>query len=508
MEFLGKNMKKLSADKSDSIEAPEKMMGASLQFYDHNHALHKAMINCIPDLIFYKDVNGIYWGCNAAFEVFAGIREQDIIGHVDADLFPDNEVERFLKMDIETIKTKVARKYEESVTCPNGKEMILETIKTPYFDAQGNVIGLLGVSRDVTERKEEEKRILYLSYHDDLTGLFNRTYFFKAIAELDNAEHLPFSIIVGDINGMKLINDVYGHVQGDTLIQNTAEILSRCGRAGDVVTRTGGDEFSILLPNTDGNDAERLIKEMKIRFKNLAQNIQPAFVDISFGCATKRKESESFKATMTLAEDQMYRGKLLTRQSQHSHILATIKTLMLEKSYETECHTERLAVSSKELGQALGLSEDKMNELELTALLHDIGKMSIDQSILTKTERLSEADWKEIKKHPEIGCRILSSFPELSHVATYVLYHHEHWDGSGYPFGLSGEEIPLISRIIAVTDAYDAMTQDRAYRKALSLAATRKEILKNAGTQFDPNVAKTFVNLVLSRLQEETEASH
>lgn len=499
---------KKSYKKRDAAIALSKIApGAFPQTCNRDGMLLSAMINCIPDLVFYKDVNSVYHDCNAAFEAFSGKKKQDIIGHVDTDLFPEYEARLFMAMDAEMTQTKTFRKYEETVVCPDGREMVLETIKTPYYDANGDVIGLLGVSRDITLRKEEEKKVRYLSYHDEMTGLYNRTYFEKSKTELDTLEHLPLSIVIGDINGMKLINDAYGHEDGNILIKKTAEAFLRCCRSCDVVIRTGGDEFSVFLPNTDEYDADNLIKQIKVQMKSSVQKAWPVFADISFGYATKYKEGESFGKAMMRAEDQMYREKLLARRSQHGHVLAAVKALMLEKSYETEHHTERLAVLSKKLGEALGLTEDKMNELELTALLHDVGKMSVDQSILTKTEKLNEADWQQIKKHPEVGYRILSPFPELGHVAMFVLHHHEHWDGSGYPFGLSGEDIPLISRIIAVTDAYDAMTQNRAYRKALSFAAAKKEIQENAGVHFDPHVANIFVNTVLPRLQEEQLAA-
>ena len=139
-----------------------------------------------------------------------------------------------------------------------------------------------------------------------------------------------------------------------------------------------------------------------------------------------------------------------------------------------------------------------MVELELLSMLHDIGKIGVDDSILTKFDTLTDAEWREMKKHPEIGYRIAMAAPELKHIAEYILCHHERWDGKGYPQGLTGEEIPVLSRIIAVVDSYDAMTHDRAYRKAISAEDAKTEILNNAGTQFDPKIAKVFVDKILN----------
>ena len=201
----------------------------------------------------------------------------------------------------------------------------------------------------------------------------------------------------------------------------------------------------------------------------------------------------------------MYRRKLLEQKSPHNDYLTYIKTTMLEKSNETEEHEERLVKLSKKLGEKMGLSEDEQDELELVAMLHDIGKISVDKKILTKTEKLTEEEWGEIKKHPEVGYRIANATSGLSHIAEYILCHHEHWDGTGYPLGLSGTDIPLLSRIITIVDSYDAMTQDRAYRKALSREVAIKEILDHKGTQFDPVIADLFVDQVLQKEDENTQ---
>lgn len=471
------------------------------QDYREKQALLKSLIDSIPDLIFYKDTNSIYLGCNAAFTSFAGKQEQDIIGHTDRDLFPAEEAELFIKMDM--LSKNTFRKNEETVTYPDGKEVILETLKTPYHDSEGNIVGLIGISRDITERKNREEKVQYISYHDTTTGIYNRAYFDEARIALDRPDQLPLSAIVGDVNGMKLINDAFGHIKGDILLREIASILKQCVRENDIVARTGGDEFSILMPHADGQAVRGVADRIRALCKEKRrEEDQDIYIDIALGYATKSEPADSLDKVLLLAEDLMYRRKLLEQKSPHNDYLTYIKTTMFEKSNETEEHAERLATMSKKLGVEMGLSEDELDELELVAMLHDIGKISIDKDILAKTDKLSDEDWREIKKHPEVGYRIASSTSGLSHIAEYILCHHEHWDGSGYPLGLSGTAIPLISRIITVVDAYDAMTQDRAYRKALPADVAVKEILSHKGTQFDPEIVDIFVNKVLLNLQE------
>lgn len=178
-------------------------------YYEHQNkrVLLLSLINSIPDLIFYKDSDGIYMGCNKAFEEFTGREEKD--------------------------------------------KVILETMKTLYYDSEGNILGLIGVSRDITKSKQKEEEILYLNYHDVLTGLYNRAFFDEELKRLDTERQLPLSVIIGDINGLKLINDALGHAEGDKLLVAMSKILKNCCRAEDIIARTGGDEFGILLPKTD-----------------------------------------------------------------------------------------------------------------------------------------------------------------------------------------------------------------------------------------------------------------
>jgi diguanylate cyclase (GGDEF)-like protein/PAS domain S-box-containing protein len=468
------------------------------QDYSKKQALLQSLVDSIPDLIFYKDTNSVYLGCNKAFESFAGKLEQDIVGRTDRDLFPPGEAELFINMDIDMLSKNMFRKNEETVTYPDGREVVLETLKTPYHDSKGTIIGLIGISRDITERKKREEKVRYISYHDALTGIYNRAYFDEARIALDSPEQLPLSVIIGNVNGMKLINDAFGHVKGDKLLQETASILKQCFREEDIVARTGGDEFSILMPHADGQTVKGVVDRIRALCKEKRhEENNDIYIDIALGYATKSEPSDSLEKAILLAQDLMYRRKLLENKSLHNDYLLYIKTTMFEKSNETEEHAERLAKVAKRLGEEMGLSEDALDELELVAMLHDIGKISVDKNILTKEGELSKADWEEIKKHPEVGFRIANSTSELSHIAEYILCHHEHWDGSGYPLGLSGTNIPLISRIITVVDAYDAMTQDRAYRKALPPDVAVKEILRNRGTQFEPKIVDIFVKKVL-----------
>lgn len=216
-------------------------------------------------------------------------------------------------------------------------------------------------------------------------------------------------------------------------------------------------------------------------------------ISLSIGHATKTDQGENINHVVKAAEDYLHNRKLLDRRSSHSTLLSSIMATMFERSQETEEHAERIAVLSKMIGGRLGLPQRSLNELELLSMLHDIGKVGIDDSILNKPGKLNRSEWKAMQRHPEIGYRIAMTSPELEPIAEYILSHHERWDGTGYPRGLKGEEIPLLARILAVVDAYDAMTEDRVYRKALTVSEEIEEIRRNAGTQFDPEIARIFI---------------
>jgi diguanylate cyclase (GGDEF)-like protein len=400
-----------------------------------------------------------------------------------------------------------------------GEETAVELLKqgaTDYVskDKLGRLI--FSIERALRESKEIENRdlrtaelirvnrelavqnakITYLNYHDFLTGLYNRTFFEEEKKRLDTPRQLPISILMGDINGLKLINDGFGHSKGDEVLIDIADILKNCCREEDIVARLGGDEFGILLPKTDSLSARMLCNRIyeACRMRTLIGNV--FYPSISIGYATKTNKSETLDEISIIAEESMAKQKLLESKSAHSSLIASIKAIMFEKSQETEMHTERLGHLAKLIGKSLHLTDDQLNDLELLATLHDIGKMSVSAGILAYPGKLSPEEWVEIRKHPEAGFRIAQASPELVPIANYILCHHERWDGNGYPQGLVGEQIPLLSRILAVVDSYDAMTNDRAYRPALTKDEAIDEIRKNIGMQFDPDIANLFLTLI------------
>jgi len=459
---------------------------------------HKAMIANISDVILIVDDKGIItYNSSNLKRNFAGLSE-DIIDHsfFEQIYSEDQSLVRELFNNI-LQKDLLKKTIETRCIYLDGSIGYLELTAVNLMN-DPNVKGILINYYDITERKIREDKILHLSHHDSLTGLYNRAFFETEKKRLDTESQLPLSFIAGDINGLKLINDSLGHVEGDFLLVTIAKILKESCRAEDVIARIGGDEFNILLPKTSFEVANTVIEKINAACKEYNSQISSElyFISISLGVATKYKDGDALENIYKIAEENMYRRKLLERRSLHSALISSMKTALFEKNQETEEHGNRLTKLTKIVGEVIGLTNQQFDELELFSSLHDIGKIGIEDQILNKPDKLTEVEWVKMKKHSEIGYRIAMSSPELMSIAYYILTHHEHWDGSGYPQGLSGTNIPLLSRILAVADAYDAMTEDRPYRKGISKQDAITEIKDNAGTQFDPDIARIFCEIV------------
>lgn len=475
---------------------------------------YESILNNINEVIFQTDAGGLWTYLNRPWEEITGFSLEESMGNQFLNYVhpEDSSINQQLFTSLVQRKKEYCRHTIRYITKDGGSRWV-EVFARLTLDEKDDIIGTCGTLYDVHEKilmeqdlkisrahlEEVVENIHYLSYHDALSGLYNRAFFEVERKRLDTKRQLPLSVITGDINGLKLTNDMFGHAEGDKLICDIAKILSRCCRNEDIVARIGGDEFYILLPQTSSEVTQEICQRIHQACEEYTSEMDKKmyYLNISLGHATKTNVGESIERIMKDAEDIMYKRKLLEHKNMQGSIISSILATMFEKNYATEEDSERLAGLSKAVGQVLSLTDKQLKELELLSTLHDIGKMSIDDKILFKPGKLTDQEWSEMKKHPEVGYRIAQSSPELIPIADYILCHHERWDGGGYPQGLIGENIPLLSRIIMVVDAYGAMTQDRRHRKAMSKEAAITEILKNAGTQFDLDIVKIFIEEVL-----------
>ena len=377
------------------------------------------------------------------------------------------------------------------LTSKNGVKYFLEDSAAPIKDYKGITIGVVLVFRDVTEKKEQRKRIEYLSFHDSLTGLYNRMFLEEELKRLDTERNLPISIIVGDMDGLKLTNDIFGHAAGDQLLIKAAKVFKKVLRADDIVARVGGDEFTMLLPKTNEEEAKEIIERIKDEFSKV--KVQAIKGSISMGCDTKYNVNDEILMIMDNAEERMYSAKILEREKIKAAVIETIIDTLHGHSQREKEHSKNVSLICESLGREMNLSDVEIRRLREAGYLHDIGKIVFNNTILKESK--TDQEYHELKQHPIVGYRILNSFDGTLDLAETILSHHEEWDGSGYPKGLKGEEIPVLSRIISVVEFYDEIT-NKYSSSPMSSDEAVKELKKLSGKRFDPKIVDLFIKMI------------
>jgi diguanylate cyclase (GGDEF)-like protein/PAS domain S-box-containing protein len=443
-----------------------------------------------PMLIIDPDTMNIV-EANAAALNFYGYNYDQITSMKISDI--NTSAADKVKSEVENARSQKSIKFYFKHRLKNGEIRDVEVHSGPVII--DNHQYLFSIIHDITERKYIEEKIKYMTFHDSLTDLYNRTYLEEEMQRINTQRQLPISIIMADLNNLKLVNDTYGHQKGDELLIKAAELLRNSCRHEDVIARQGGDEFVVLLPQTPQHKAEEIVE----RIINNAEDYKvdnEIPLSIAAGTAGKNSVDEDIYEVLDRAENRMYVNKLSSKNSSRSSFLTSFLDALKEKSNEDEEHFINVERYSTLLAEKIGLSEKKKTELSSLALFHDIGKVVIPEETLNKSGKLTDEEWTLVKQHSDSGYRIISSVGEFENLAEPILFHHEWWDGSGYPEGLAGEDIPLLSRIIAVVDAFDVMTSGRPYKEKMSCEEALKELKNCSGTQFDPQLVDRFIEII------------
>lgn len=468
------------------IETAAALAESQIQLRENENFLQTILDNA-PVSIWVTDPHGNRIMVNKRYMEDTGI------GTPHPSVTPE-EMEMCRLTDMKTLMSDTPQEYEEQLTFRDGKKHTLRTIKSVLRKDNGEIIGVLGIGVDITALKQAEQELWKRTYIDPLTGLYNRRYLEEEMRRLDQGGKLPTSVVIADLDGLKLINDAFGHQEGDRLLCAMADVFRRASRPSDILARWAGDEFVVLLPETSYDEAKHYINRVGYLCEGLTGNPIPLIA--SLGAATRLDRRQTMSEVFAEAEKRMYKRKTLSAKDTRAAFALSLKRILLERSDETEAHMANLQILGQVLGEAIGLDNSHLYKLQLLAVYHDIGLVRIPESLLRKRGNLTPEEVEILKTHTETGYRIASIVPDFQQAADAILAHHECWDGSGYPKGLQGAEIPITARIHAITDRFDTLLFGRPNSPAVSLTSALRELKVGAGTLYDPELVDQFVRLV------------
>jgi diguanylate cyclase (GGDEF)-like protein/PAS domain S-box-containing protein len=456
------------------------------------HHQLSAVIQASPLAIITLDSEGRVMTWNPAAETMFGWREIEVLGR-DNPIIPEKDVLAFRKVHLQAIQGKQVCGAEVIGRKKDGTDIDMSLSTAVVKNTQDEPGGIVAVIADITEQKRKEEQLRFLSLYDALTGIYNRTYFEQEMKRLEASRATNVGMIICDVDGLKLYNDSLGHQLGDELLTAAARIIKSCFRESDVVARIGGDEFAVLLPDSDLPTIEDACTRIRDAIVDFNKETEDYHLSLSIGYAvSKGPLSDLFKE----ADNNMYREKSRRNENVRHATIHFLMKALTTRDFILDGHTDRMEDMVAGLAQEVGMPSNKIPDVRLFARYHDIGKVGIPESLLLKSEPLLPQEMNEIKRHPEIGHRIALSAPELAHVADWILKHHEWWDGQGYPLGLRGNDIPLECRILAIADAFDALTTKRPYSEPKGQDEAFEELRIFAGKQFDPNLVAAFIDMM------------
>lgn len=484
---------------NSQVELEEQLYDKINEVQDQKERM-ETILNSIEEAVISTDVNGKILYANDEASKLLGIKKNKIIGKSYFNLVNlyDAHTNKKVKNALEIVRETHEKAYLSGsivLISNNQNRYYIESKAAPLLTTKGEFYGMVSFFKNITEQKHKEEKIEFYSIHDPMTGLYNRRFMSEELLRVDSEKFYPIGLILMDINGLKLINDAYGYDKGDEVIKAVSVIIKDICDDKYKIARHSGGEFSIILTNTNLTQLEQIKNQIKtdIALYKL-NNIE---ISLSIGFSLRENQLKYVTSFISEAEDNMYKNKIVDGKSIRNNAIKAILETLTDKHNEELIHSQRVSFYCKKMGEVLKLNIDEIRELEIAGMYHDIGKISIPDSILGKPSSLTFEEFETMKTHTSTGYQILKAADAYSNLAEYVLSHHERWDGNGYPNNLKEREIPLFSRIICIADAYEAMTTNRVYKKKISKIEAAKELIRCAGTQFDPKLTKVFVEKIL-----------
>ncbi len=450
---------------------------------------YREMADALPQTLFETDLTGrVLFTNRAGLEAF-GFSEDDLRRGISVfDLLVPEEVPQARRNLAKILNGQDVTPREYLVRRKDGGTFPVVIYSQPLL-RDGAVMGIRGLVVDITDRKIMEERLRFLSVHDPLTGLYNRAFFDEEGVRMASGRFDPLGVVVADLDGLKLVNDLLGHSAGDRLLRETGRLLKEAFRSSDVVARVGGDEFAAFLPECGEGFAHEARRRILTAVERHNETQGGAPLSLSVGCASGSGKSPGLASLMEEADNLMYQQKRLQSPRSRARLLHRLLESFEQKTPDTSREEAliRTLLSQKSFPGADPLCG------ALLARYHDLGYAGLPGEIWRSASPLTEDEWRDMRRHPEIGYRIALACDHLAPVAEAILGHHERHDGTGYPRGLKEDEILPINRLFAVVDAYNAMISPRPGRPARSSLEAAEELRRHAGSQFDPEAVAFFL---------------
>ena len=459
----------------------------------------KTTLLSISDGVITTDLNGTIIFINHIAELLTGYSKLFIKGKVFSEVIAlvEDETETPLTNPVKEVvsKEQVYSTGDHSVmVLPDGRKIGIEMTASPLFDVDEHLSGVVVVFRDVTAQRQENKKIRKMTFHDTLTGLYNRLYFEEELKRLDTQRNYPLAFLYMDVNGLKLINDVFGHDSGDELLKKVASVLKAECRHDDIISRVGGDEFIIILPNTQEQDLIKIRSRLTESLQN--ERIEHMQLSVALGSSLKASPQEVVDHLLEEAEADMYMDKMTKKKVREKEAFESLASYFFETFPDEKRHGEEVERYSEAIARELNLPAWQMNRIQKAARYHDIGKLSLPNELVNRTKEFDEQQWQEFMRHPESGYHILSNISHYKDVADAVLSHHERYDGNGYPRQLKGDEIPIEAQIISLAELYDIMTKEMTDGEKRAIDQVEKALHITRNKQFRPDVVDAFMEII------------
>lgn len=475
---------------ADSINGMLRSLARVQNELRESEAATRALLEGMPDTLLRVAIDGTIIDYKTARDRSAATPAKLLAGNSLHDVYPES----------------LAKNMVTSLTeaCQSGSRQIFEQEavfgqQTHHLEIRINRLRdreALIIVRDFTARRQLEKSLEFFNLRDNLTGLFNRTYWEEKLSAVEQMEGIAAGIILCDINGMSLINESLGRDRGDRLLAAVATALRAALPLEAVIARIGNDEFAALLIDSGSADLNIYCHKILQEIEEHSHEDARLRFGITFGTASGQLGQQQLRDILQIATEQLHRNKLARSHAFKEEIFHTLQIALATRDFISHQHATRLWALGRPLAKAAGLANRRLSGLKLLTQYHDIGKVGLSDELVFRENQLTDQELVQMRQHVEIGHHIAQAIPALYPIADLILKHHEWWNGQGYPLGLAGNEIPLECRIFSIIDAYDSMTNDRLDRKAVAGNEAAAELRRCAGSQFDPDLVEKLIELL------------